>query len=134
MLKRLVSTVVMVPVFLLVVLKAPGWLFNLLVVLASAVALHELTRLLEHGGRPVHRRLGLAAGVAVTAAFGVSSWAPLVGLLGLWAVALVAAWVEAGVGSPQVLVATVVMHLGYGVGLWWGLLRGPGPVRRLLRR
>jgi phosphatidate cytidylyltransferase len=71
-LKRLASIVVLLPVFLLIVLKAPGWMFNLLVVLASAGALHELTRMLEAAGRPVHRRLGLLAGVAVTAAFGAS--------------------------------------------------------------
>jgi len=72
LLKRLASAVVLLPVFLLIVIKAPDWTFNVVVVLASWAALWELTRLLEQGGRPVHRRLGIAAGVAVTAAFGAS--------------------------------------------------------------
>jgi phosphatidate cytidylyltransferase len=72
LLKRLASVLVLLPVFLLIVLKAPDWMFNVVVVLASWAALWELTRLLEQGGRPVHRRLGIVAGVAVTAAFGAS--------------------------------------------------------------
>lgn len=72
LLKRLASAVVLLPVFLLIVVKAPGWMFNAVVVLASAGALVELTRLLEQGDRPVYRRLGVLAGVAVTTAFGAS--------------------------------------------------------------
>ncbi len=45
MLKRLLSALVLLPVFLLIVIKAPGWMFNTLVVLASAAALWELIRL-----------------------------------------------------------------------------------------
>ena len=72
LLKRLASVLVLLPVFLLIVVKAPGWMFNGLVVLTSWAALWELTRLFEHGGRPVYRRLGVMSGVAVTAAFGAS--------------------------------------------------------------
>jgi phosphatidate cytidylyltransferase len=78
LLKRLASVIVLLPVFLLIVIKAPGWMFSALVVLASAAALWELTRILEQAGRPLHRRLGVIAGVAVTAAFaGSSPTAPL---------------------------------------------------------
>ena len=69
LLKRLVSAVVLLPVFLLIVIKAPGWMFNTLVVVASAAALWELVRLFEQAGRPVDRGLALVAGVAVTASF-----------------------------------------------------------------
>ena len=72
LLKRLASALVLLPVFLLIVVKAPGWLFNVVVVVASAAALWELTRLLDRGGRPVYRRLGVLGGVAVTAAFAAS--------------------------------------------------------------
>jgi phosphatidate cytidylyltransferase len=72
LLKRLASAVVLLPVFVLIVVKAPGWMFNLLVVLASAAALWELTRMLEQGGRPVERWLAVLGGVAVTAAFAAS--------------------------------------------------------------
>ena len=69
MLRRLVSALVLLPIFLLIVVKAPAFLFNLLVVVFSARALWELTRMLEQAGRPVQRRLGILAGVAVTASF-----------------------------------------------------------------
>jgi phosphatidate cytidylyltransferase len=72
MLKRLLSALVLLPVFLVIVIKAPGWMFNSLVVVFSAAALWELLRLFEQAGRPVDRGLGLVAGVAVTASFGTS--------------------------------------------------------------
>jgi phosphatidate cytidylyltransferase len=72
MLKRLLSALVLLPVFLLIVVKAPGWMFNTLVVIASAAALWELVRLFEQAGRPVDRGLALVAGVGVTASFGAS--------------------------------------------------------------
>lgn len=72
LLKRLGSALVLLPVFLLIVVKAPGWMFNALVVVASAAALWELMRLFEQGGRPAYRWLGLMGGTAVTAAFGAS--------------------------------------------------------------
>jgi phosphatidate cytidylyltransferase len=72
LLKRLASTLVLLPVFLLIVIKAPGWMFDGLVIIASATALWELMRLFEQGGRPTYRWLGVLSGTAVTAAFGAS--------------------------------------------------------------
>lgn len=72
LLKRLLSALVLLPVFLLIVVKAPGWMFNTLVVVFSAAALWELVRLFEQAGRPVDRGLALVAGVAVTASFAAS--------------------------------------------------------------
>ena len=78
MLKRVASAVVLLPVFLLIVVKAPAYLFNALVVIASAAALWELTRLFEQHGRPVYIRLAVVAGTAVTASFAAAgSLAPL---------------------------------------------------------
>ena len=71
-LTRLLSALVLLPVFLLIVIKAPGWMFNTLVVIASAAALWELVRLFEQAGRPVDRGLALVAGAGVTASFGAS--------------------------------------------------------------
>jgi len=71
-LKRLLSALVLLPVFLLIVVKAPGWMFNTLVVIASAAALWEVVRLFEQAGRPVDRVLALVTGVGVTASFGAS--------------------------------------------------------------
>lgn len=73
MLRRLASTLVLLPVFLLILMQAPAALFDALVVLVSALALWELTRMLELGGRPVHRVLAVVAGAAVTAAFAAAS-------------------------------------------------------------
>jgi phosphatidate cytidylyltransferase len=72
MTRRVLSAVVLLPIFLLIVIKAPAYLFNVLVVLFSARALWELTRMLEQAGRPVQRHLGVLAGVAVTASFAAS--------------------------------------------------------------
>jgi phosphatidate cytidylyltransferase len=70
--KRLASALVLLPVFLLIVIKAPAFLFNTLVVIASAAATWELLRLFEQARRPVDRGLALVAGMAVTASFGAS--------------------------------------------------------------
>jgi phosphatidate cytidylyltransferase len=70
--KRLATALVLLPVFLLIVIKAPGWMFNTLVVIASAAALWELLRLFEHAGRPVDRGLAMVAGLTVTASFGAA--------------------------------------------------------------
>jgi phosphatidate cytidylyltransferase len=72
MIRRFLSAVVLLPLFLLIVIKAPAFLFNVLVVLFSARALWELTGMLQQSGRPVLRGIGVAAGVAVTASFGAS--------------------------------------------------------------
>jgi len=72
MIPRLLSALILLPVFLLIVVKAPAYLFNVLVVVFSARALWELTRMLEESGRPVMRGVGVAAGMAVTASFGAS--------------------------------------------------------------
>jgi len=72
MIKRVLSALVLLPIFVLIVVKAPASLFNLLVILFSARALWELTGMLEQAGRPVQRRLGVLAGVAVTASFAAS--------------------------------------------------------------
>jgi phosphatidate cytidylyltransferase len=73
LLKRIASAGVLLPVFLLIVVKAPNWIFNTLVIVASVAALWELMRLFEQGGRPAYRRLGVVAGTALTASFGAAS-------------------------------------------------------------
>jgi len=69
MLRRVASTLVLLPVFLLVLIQAPAYVFDALVVAASVLALWELTRMLHADGRPVHRVLAVVAGGAVTASF-----------------------------------------------------------------
>jgi phosphatidate cytidylyltransferase len=69
MVRRLASAIVLLPAFLLLLIQAPDWLFDALVTVASALALWELTRMLQAGGRRVHRVLAVVAGTAVTGAF-----------------------------------------------------------------
>jgi phosphatidate cytidylyltransferase len=76
MVRRLASAVVLLPVFVLILMQAPAYLFDALVVAASALALWELTRLLELGGRAVHRMPAVVAGAALTAAFAAASRTP----------------------------------------------------------
>lgn len=69
MLKRVASAAVLLPIFVWAVVLAPGWVFPLVVVAAAGRAAWELARMLERGGRPVHKRLGVVVGLAVTASF-----------------------------------------------------------------
>ena len=126
LLTRLGSALVLLPVFLLIVIKAPGWMFNGLVVVASAAALWELIRLFEQGGRPAYRWLGVVGGTAVTAAFGASR---LLDPLALPAVTLVLAvgvvltasvWRGAAVTEPAANTLLAIVYVGWLLG--YGIL------------
>ncbi len=69
MLKRVASAVVLVPLFAWVVVAAPVWVFQLLVMATSAAAVWELSRMFEQARRPVYKWLGVALATAVTGAF-----------------------------------------------------------------
>jgi glycosyltransferase involved in cell wall biosynthesis len=62
------------------------------------------------------------------------SWVSLSVLAGLWLLLLV--WVALRADAPALGVfrAAGIMHLAYGIGMIWGLVRGPGPVRSLRPR
>jgi hypothetical protein len=62
------------------------------------------------------------------------SWVSLSVLAGLWLLLLV--WVALRADAPALGVfrAAGIMHLTYGIGMIWGLIRGPGPVRSLRPR
>jgi phosphatidate cytidylyltransferase len=135
MVRRLASTIVLLPVFLLVLVQAPAYLFDALVVLASATALWELTRMLQAGGRPVHRVLAVAAGAALTAAFALARTADPFGLPGFVLALVVAAVLAAplwGGGAPAtepaantlLAVLYVGWMLGYGILLQHSAPRG----------
>lgn len=69
MLTRVATAVVLIPLFVWIVVGAPPWLFQALVVAASAVGAWELTRLLARAGRPVYARLAIGLSALVTASF-----------------------------------------------------------------
>jgi phosphatidate cytidylyltransferase len=126
LLKRVASALVLLPVFLLIVVKAPGWMFNALVVVASALALWELTRLFEQGGRPVYRTLGVVAGTMVTAAFAAAHPFEAMTLpalaLALAAGAVLAAplWDRAPATEPAANTLLAVLYVGWLLG--YGIL------------
>jgi succinoglycan biosynthesis protein ExoA len=84
--------------------------------------------------RPAAPLLLVGALVAGGLVWGVGgpAW-PLVLVVAAWAVALVVAAPLRRI-LPLVVAVGALMHLAYGVGLWWGLVRGPRPVRRWLER
>ncbi|HET7343544.1 MAG TPA: phosphatidate cytidylyltransferase [Methylomirabilota bacterium] len=126
-LKRLLSAVVLLPVFVLIVVKAPAFLFNLLVVVFCARALWELLRMLEQGGHPVQRRLGLVVGVALTASFGASRMLEplllpaLVLTLGAGAILAAPIW-QQGAPSVQSAAGTLLAVIYVGWLLGYGIL------------
>jgi phosphatidate cytidylyltransferase len=75
--KRIGSSVVLIPLFVWVTTGAPAWVFQLLVVAASAVACRELARMFERTGRPITTWLTVGVGAALTASFATSLYAGL---------------------------------------------------------
>jgi cellulose synthase/poly-beta-1,6-N-acetylglucosamine synthase-like glycosyltransferase len=73
--------------------------------------------------------LGLLAGLILGAGSGV--WWPIVVILGGWALLLIWVAFRSEASPVLALVAAGIMHLAYGMGMVWGLIRGPGPVRDL---
>ena len=73
MLRRVASAVVLVPLFVLVVVAAPVWVFHLLVLATSGAAAWELARMFEQARRPVYKWLGVVLAVGVTGAFASTS-------------------------------------------------------------
>jgi phosphatidate cytidylyltransferase len=131
LLKRVASTVVLLPVFLIIVVKAPGWIFSALVVIASAAALWELTRMLQRAGRPVYQRLGVVAGTAVTAAFAAGRMTDPFGLpafvvvLTLGAILATPIWRGTATSEATFTTLLAVMYIGWLLG--YGILLHDSP-------
>jgi phosphatidate cytidylyltransferase len=136
--KRALSAAVLLPIFLAVVMGAPGWLFAAVVVLVAALAQWELSGMFARGGIRSARVAAMIGGSVVTASFAVP--VPGVPMLALTAVvlALLAASVHQPGGAPIAWepfaiavfgVAYVNWLLGYGIwlraldgGVQWVLL------------
>ena len=69
-------------------------------------------------------------GAAFLALFVGLSW-PLGALLAAWGSVLLAVGLRSSEPALTVMGAAGLMHLGYGMGMWFGLLRGPRPLRHL---
>src|SRR6266536_53728 len=69
LLKRALSTLVLLPVFLAIVMAGPVWLFGATVVLIGGAGQWEFTGMFERAGIRTRRVMGLVGGVVVTASF-----------------------------------------------------------------
>jgi phosphatidate cytidylyltransferase len=108
--KRVLSTIVLLPVFVWIVVGGPAWLFALMIVGVAMLANWEFTRMFQSAGVPVLREAGLLWGGLVTLAFvrhdraGAAFAVVLVGLL--------AASLDGGVGGPARWQRVAVTLLG----------------------
>lgn len=75
--KRVATAIVAVPLFVLMVLRGPGWVFEIFVLAVVAAAVWELTRMFAHAGTPAYGRLGVVTTVALAASFAFPSHSPL---------------------------------------------------------
>jgi phosphatidate cytidylyltransferase len=69
LLRRGLSTLVLLPLFLWLVMAGPLWLFGAIIVLLGALGQWEFTGMFERAGVRTMRGLGLLGGVLVTASF-----------------------------------------------------------------
>ncbi len=69
LLKRALSTLILLPAFLAIVMAGPVWLFGATVVLIGAAGQWEFTGMFERAGIRTRRVMGLVGGVVVTASF-----------------------------------------------------------------
>jgi phosphatidate cytidylyltransferase len=133
--KRALTTVVGIPVFVWIIVGAPRWVFTVLVVAASAMAAWELMRMFERAGRPGYARLAVLGSAVVTASFGAPGFTAIV-FTAVIAVTLSApVWVDAPpavepVAATLLAIAYVGWLLGHGVLL--GALPDGAPLVLLL--
>ncbi len=75
----------------------------------------------------------LVLGLLVLAGVGLITavWWPLLAAVAGWLLLLIWVALRREGSSFRVVAAAGIMHLAYGVGMVWGLVRGPGPVRHL---
>jgi phosphatidate cytidylyltransferase len=71
--KRALSVLVLLPVFLSIVLAGPAWLFAATVIAVGAAAQWEFTGMYERAGVRTCRIAGLLGGIVVTASFALSA-------------------------------------------------------------
>lgn len=74
--------------------------------------------------------LGLVAFAVL--AIATSMWWPMVALAGMWLAWLLFVGIRSRGSVAGVMTAAAIMHVSYGLGLLWSLVRGPRRVRRSL--
>jgi phosphatidate cytidylyltransferase len=124
--KRALTAVVGIPLFVWVVVGAPRWVFALLVVALSGVAAWELMRMFERAGRPGYMRLAVVGTAAVTASFATPGLTaivltPIVFTLAVVVILSAPVWADA-VPAVEPVAATLLAVTYIGWLLGYGLL------------
>jgi phosphatidate cytidylyltransferase len=118
--KRVLSAIVVIPVFAWLVSRGPAWLFVGVVLAIGAAALWELMRMLEGAGRPTHARLGVPLVVLLMASFAVpASPATPAAVLSVVVAVLLSApvWSRRGpLTEPAALTLFGVLYIGWFLG------------------
>ncbi len=75
----------------------------------------------------------LIVGLGGTALIGVitGAWWPLLVIIGAWSAVVGRVALSSGESTPLVVAAAMIMHVSYGMGVLYGIIRGPGPVKHL---
>lgn len=126
--KRALTTVIGVPLFVWVVVAVPRWVFALLVVAASALAAWELLRMFERAGRPGYSGLAVVGTAAVTASFATPGFPGLTAVVFTLIVAVtlsVPVWVDSvSAVEPVATTMFAIVYVGWllGHGLLLSLL------------
>ena len=122
-LKRALSALVLLPVFLAIVMAGPVWLFGATLIVIGAAGQWEFTGMFARAGVRTNRAIGLVAGVLVTASF-VLPVAEHVALTAAVLAAVAAAlWRPRGTGIAWEPTAVTLLGICYvnwllGYGFW----------------
>ena len=129
--RRTISSAVLIPLVVWMVAWAPSWVFAALVVALSGAAAWELARLFEEAGRRAHPGLSALCAAVVTASFAVPG-APLVALAAATGIILAAALWTAGPPSSDAMMIAMTSLCYLGVLMGHALLLQRLPEGRLI--
>ena len=123
LLKRTISTLVLLPIFLAIVIAGPAWLFAATLILVGAAGQWEFTGMFARAGIRTRRLVGLVGGVLVTASFALPLAEPALLTLVLLAVLASAVWRVRGAPvawEPVAITALGVLYVNWllGHGVW----------------
>jgi phosphatidate cytidylyltransferase len=108
--KRLLSTLILLPVFVWILLGTPAWVFGAMVILVGTLGQWEFTRMFERAGVRTLAGVGLLGGAAVTASFAAGGAVPAV--LGGVVLAVLTAALRRPRGAPAAWEPAAVTLLG----------------------
>jgi phosphatidate cytidylyltransferase len=122
--KRIVSALVLLPIFVWIVVGAPAWVYGVMVVGVAALGQWEFTGMFERAGIRTFRVVGLVAGTVLTASFGVVAVDPPVAftlvVLSLLAASLHRLRSERSAWEPLAVTVLGICYVNWllGYGLW----------------